>query len=398
MKEKILIIGGGLVGPLLSIYLKMKGFEVIIYEKNPESLISDLNIKRSSYNLTLTSRGLQALDHIGIGDTVRSNTRPLNGRIWHKKDQTIAYELYGIDNEKLYSIRRETLHHLLIDLVTNKFNIPILYDEKCIHIDYDKPEAYFQNQRTGKKSSVSPYLIFAADGAYSNVRYQLIKEKQFCYSQKYMQYGFIELSIPIISKIRWMKDNSFLHVWPRNTHLMIGFPNIDDTFTFTLFMPLYGKESFYDIKNENDFYEFFIKHYSDFLLDNDPELIKNFFSTSMSNLVSIQCEPWVHKNKLVLIGDAAHTIVPFYGQGINIGFEDCFILARLIDLYPGDWTTILSKYQSIRKPFSDLIAQLAEEHFYNLANYTNIQESSDIYRKISFTNLQYNEILQTLNN
>ena len=406
MNKKIIIIGGGLVGSLLAVHLKNRNFDVVVYEKNAAHAIKDTNNGRASVNLTLSCRGLRVLEKIGLGEAVRIISKPVYGRMKHRLDGSSSYEAYGSNQEALYSISRNHLNFIIRDHAQNNCHVPFHFDSECV--DYDCSRVSFKNNVTSTTFSAEADIIFAADGAYSSARYQLLRKNHFNYTQKYMNYGYSELRVPRETNLSWANENNVLHFWPRKNHLMVGFPNHDGSFTLSLFFPYQGGPSYSTIKERKDLMGFLQEYYPNILFTgNNYEA--EFFSKSINSLISVSCYPWVFNDRFALIGDAAHAIVPFYGQGVNAGFEDCDTLANYIDCYPDDWRTIFKLYQQARKPNTDLITDFALRHFYTLCDNSMGQESQImcntlskyseddmkfIYKKISFTNMQYIDILK----
>lgn len=367
MSKHFVIIGGGLVGSVLACYLARRGHQVSVYERRAD-------IRRAGYiggrsiNLALSNRGWAALDKIGMRERIKKISLPMAGRMVHNTDGTTAFIPYGKEGQAIYSVSRGDLNIELINEAERSSDVKFFFDEQCTHIDFDKNTVQLTNASTKQTTSVTADYIFGADGAFSAVRYEMQKTPQFDFSQTYESYGYKELTIPAGPNGSWNIENNALHIWPRKSFMMIALPNINGSFTCTLFTSHRGDNSFEKLKTENDVEDFFKTNFPS-ALKHLPNLKKDFFANPTGALVTMRCFPWVYKNT-ALIGDAAHAVVPFYGQGMNCGFEDVRILDEILDATQENWDEALDQYQYSRKPNADAIADLA------LYNYIEMRDLS----------------------
>ena len=359
MKE-ITIIGAGLVGSLLSIYLSKRGYKVKVFERSPDMRKQEVSAGRS-INLTLSDRGIKALEEVGIMDEIRTVCIPMHGRYIHNADGSIAFQPYGKEGQFINSVSRGELNKKLMDLATQN-SVEIYFNHKCEAIDWKANSISFEIDDSEHRV-INSELIFAADGAYSAARLQHhLQHDRFQYSQYFIDFGYKELNIPAGKDGSFRLEKNALHIWPRGNYMLIALPNIDGSFTCTLFFPFEGEPSFASLNTKEKVKGFFEKTFADAVLLM-PTLEKDFFTNPTSSLVTVKCYPWIREDKFALIGDAAHAIVPFFGQGMNCGFEDCSVLNSLLVKHKEDWATILSKYQQLRKPDADAIAELALNNF-----------------------------------
>ena len=367
MKKEIVIIGAGLVGSLLSIYLGRKGYKVKMYERRGDMRKGKVEAGRS-INLALSDRGLLALEKVGLADEIKKIAIPMHGRFIHNLDGTTAFQPYGKQGQFINSVSRGELNRKLMDLAEEN-GIEIHFHQRCTCINWKENEVEFQNS-DGDITTVKAGMIFGADGAYSAARLQhLLHHEKFDYSQYYIDCGYKELSIPAGKKGEFLLEKNALHIWPRKDYMLIALPNLDGSFTCTLFFPFEGELSFEKLDSNEKVMEFFEQTFPD-VVDLIPDLAEQFADNPVSSLVTVKCFPWVRADKFALIGDAAHAIVPFFGQGMNAGFEDCRILDELIDKQGDDWKNILAAYQASRKPDTDAIADLAINNFTEMRDKT----------------------------
>jgi kynurenine 3-monooxygenase len=368
MKKEIVIIGAGLVGSLLSLYLARKGHTIRMYERRGDMRKGKMEAGRS-INLALSDRGLLALEKLGLADEIKNISIPMHGRFIHNADGTTAFQPYGKQGQFINSVSRAELNRKLMDFAEEE-DVEIFFHEKCIAINWKENSVCFENPVEGGITEVKADLIFGADGAYSSARLQhMLQHEKFDYSQYFIDCGYKELSIPAGEKGKHLLETNALHIWPRKVYMLIALPNLDGSFTCTLFFPFEGEFSFQKLTTEEKVLRFFEQTFPD-VVGLLPDLAEQFFHNPVSPLVTVKCFPWVRDDKFALIGDAAHAIVPFFGQGMNCGFEDCRILEELADQYKDDWTTILEKFQQARKPDADAIADLAINNFTEMRDKT----------------------------
>lgn len=363
MKEKknIVIVGAGLVGSLLSIYLLKRGYNVRLYERRPDMRKETISAGRS-INLALSDRGIKALEEVGVMDEIRKIAIPMHGRFIHNAGGGTAFQPYGKEGQFINSVSRGELNKKLMDLA-EQYGAKIFFNERCDTINWKENEIRFENAVNGEVSIVAADLIFGADGAYSASRLQhQLQHDRFQYSQYYIDFGYKELNIHAGKNGEFLMEKNALHIWPRGNYMLIALPNLDGSFTCTLFFPFEGDPSFASLNTKENVKSFFDKIFTD-AVPLMPTLEEDFFANPVSSLITVKCHPWIRGDKFALIGDAAHAIVPFFGQGMNCGFEDCSVLNDLIDKHGEDWTNILSSYQHLRKPDGDAIADLALNNF-----------------------------------
>ena len=369
MKKSVTIVGAGLVGSLLSIYLSKRGYKVNVFERRPDMRLETMSAGRS-INLALSDRGWRGLEGVGIADDIKKIAIPMYGRFIHHKDGTNAYQPYGKDNQAIYSVSRADINMKLMDLAEQQENVNIQFNKKCTLINRKDLAITFEDNLTKETSNTSADLLFGADGAFASSRLSIqLQSDRFEYNQHYIDCGYKELIIPAGKNGEFLLDKNALHIWPRGSFMMIALPNPDGNFTCTLFLPFEGEKSFSNLKTDKQVEEFFKSEFSDaFTLM--PTLISDFKTNATASLVTVKCAPWVFDNKIGLIGDAAHAIVPFYGQGMNCGFEDCVVLNELIEKHNDDWDIIFPEYEQLRKPDGDAIADLAIANFVEMRDKT----------------------------
>ena len=369
MKKSVTIVGAGLVGSLLSIYLSKRGYKVNVFERRADMRLETMSAGRS-INLALSDRGWRGLEGVGIADDIKKIAIPMYGRFIHHKDGTNAYQPYGKDNQAIYSVSRADINMKLMDLAEQQENVNIQFNKKCTLINRKDLAITFEDNLTKETSNSSADLLFGADGAFASSRLSIqLQSDRFEYNQHYIDCGYKELIIPAGKNGEFLLDKNALHIWPRGSFMMIALPNPDGNFTCTLFLPFEGEKSFSNLKTDKQVEDFFKSEFSDaFTLM--PTLISDFKTNATASLVTVKCAPWVFDNKIGLIGDAAHAIVPFYGQGMNCGFEDCVVLNELIEKHNDNWDIIFPEYEQLRKPDGDAIADLAIANFVEMRDKT----------------------------
>ena len=363
------MIGAGLIGSLLSIYLAKKGYKVNIYERRPDMRKAKISAGKS-INLALSDRGWRGLEGVGIADEIKKIAIPMYGRYIHNKDGSTAFQPYGKKEQAIYSVSRAEINMRLMDLAEQKGGVKIHFNERCTNVNRQTLEASFINEETQKTSSVRSDLIFGSDGAFAASRLSMqLSADRFEYNQHYIPAGYKELIIPPGPNNSFLIEKNALHIWPRGSFMMIALPNMDGNFTCTLFLPFEGEKSYESLKTKEQVKKFFDEEFPD-AVPLMPTLLDDFMNNPTSSLVTVKCFPWTFDNKIGLIGDAAHAIVPFFGQGMNCGFEDCVVLNELIDKHKEDWNKIMPEYQTLRKPDGDAIADLAIANFVEMRDKT----------------------------
>ncbi|MBC7884737.1 MAG: FAD-dependent monooxygenase [Saprospiraceae bacterium] len=372
MKSNIIIIGAGLCGTLLALRLAQKGYNIILYERRSDMRKSVISAGRS-INLALSDRGIKGLELVGLTEKARDLSIPMTGRNIHSLSGETTFVHYsGRKGEWINSISRGGLNSLLMDEAENTGLVTIHFDTECIVINIETEEVKLYNSISKEEFIARGTVVFGTDGYSSSVRNAIMGHSQkyrFDFSQKYLDTGYKELEIPAGQDGAFRLDKNSLHIWPRQGFMMIALPNLNGSFTVTLFLPFEGEFSFSRLSTDEEILTFFNKHFPTAMVLM-PELLDDFRSNPTSALCTIKCMPWQIDGKFLLMGDAAHAVVPFYGQGMNASFEDVVVLDRLIDEYTGDWSVILSEYQRIRKPDTDAIADLAIENQYEMRDAT----------------------------
>ena len=357
--KNIIITGAGRVGSLLAIYLRRRGYNVSIYERRGDMRQQAVEAGRS-INLALSDRGIKALHEVGIADEVLQIAIPMHGRHLHQPDGSHAFQPYGKEGQYINSVSRRELNCKLMDLAERE-GVQIHFDHACQDVDWKEHKVSF---RAGSETVQRPFdLLFGADGAYSATRLaHMLKHPKFDYQQYYIDCGYKELSIPAGPDGSFLLEKNALHIWPRKEYMLIALPNLDGTFTGTLFFPFEGETSFEKLTSREAVTQFFARTFPD-IVPLIPDLEEQFFRNPTSSLVTVKCFPWIRGDHFALIGDAAHAIVPFFGQGMNAGFEDCSVLNELLERHGDNWDAILHEYQELRKPDADAIADLAVNNF-----------------------------------
>ncbi|MEO0059464.1 MAG: hypothetical protein RLZZ312_1111 [Bacteroidota bacterium] len=359
---RVAVIGSGLVGSLLAIYLRRSGHVVDVYDRSVD--IRTINFSGRSINLAMSHRGWKALDEAGVGKEVREIAIPMSKRGIHLVDSYVEQQ-YGNNDENIYSISRGLLNKKMIDLA-EAAGATFYFEQKIWDVDLATANLHIGETERGEWHDVKYDMIFGADGAFSRIRHRMQRQSMFNYSQEFLDTGYKELHIPANADGSHKLDKNALHIWPRGKYMLIALPNLDGSFTCTLFMPFVGENSFESLKTKQEVEGFFRKNLPD-TIEVIPDLVKDFFKNPTSTLVTMKCYPWTFENKIALIGDACHAIVPFYGQGMNAGFEDITVLQMMIERYGDDWKTIFGEYQKSRKPNADAIAELSYRNFLEMS-------------------------------
>lgn len=362
---KIAVVGSGLVGSLLAIYLRKAGHTVHVYDRSPD--IRKIQFSGRSINLAMSNRGWKALDAVGVGDEIRKIAIPMEKRAIHLVDK-LNFQNYGQEGETIDSISRGILNRKMIDLA-EEAGAEFFFEQKIWDVSLDTATLHIGETERGAWEDKKYDMVFGADGAFSRIRHRMQRQSMFDYSQEFLPIGYKELNIPANADGSHKLDKNSFHIWPRGEYMLIALANLDGSFTCTLFMPFEGENSFESLKTIAEVEAFFEKNLPD-TIDVIPKLAEDFFKNPTSTLVTMKCYPWTYQDKIALIGDASHAIVPFYGQGMNSGFEDISILNEMIQEYGDDWTMIFSEYQKSRKPNADAIAELSYRNFLEMSSKT----------------------------
>lgn len=370
-KENILIIGAGLCGSLLALRLGQRGYNVQVIEMRPDLRKVDISAGRS-INLAFSDRGIKAMKLVGIEEKVKPLCIPMHGRMIHDKEgNTFLSNYSGRAHEYINSISRQDLTALLMNEAEALENVTFQFNLKCKKVDFENKTATFVDYHTKEKTTITADVIFGTDGAGSALRnsYYLSKRFLFSFSQNYLTHGYKELSILPDKDGGFKTFKNALHIWPRGDFMLIALPNLDGSFTVTLFLSYdEGTYNFNNLTSPEKVTEFFQKEFPD-ALALMPNLIDDFFENPTSALGTVKCSPWHYKGNTLLMGDAAHAIVPFYGQGMNASFEDVVVFDTFLEQHQGDWETTFKAYEKSRKKDTDAIADLAIDNFFEMRDH-----------------------------
>ena len=406
MNKKITIVGAGLVGSLCSLYLIKRGYEVKVIEKRKD-LRSEIITAGKSINLALSERGWTALKKVGADKEVMKIAIPMYKRIMHDEKGNLTEQAYGNDGQAIYSVSRAELNVLMMD-IADKSGVSFEFNQKCIDVNFENITTYFENTITKKKQKIKSDCIIGADGAFSEVRKEMVRQKNHEYYYNEVDHDYKELLIPARKNGTHLLDKNALHIWPRGEFMLIALANLDGSFTCTLFAPKKGKNSFERLDNKENVEEYFYSIFPDFT-ELVPNLYEQWNSNPTSTLGIVRTYPWNIKEGSLLIGDAAHATVPFYGQGMNAGFEDCRILDELLDIHGDNLLSCFNEFTKIRKPNGDGVQNLSMHNFIVMRDKTAdpqflLQKKIEkkfanlypekwipLYSMVSFTNISYAE-------
>ena len=368
MKEKVIIIGAGLCGTLLAVRLAQRGYEVSLHEKRSDMRREEVDAGRS-INLALSARGLMALDRVGLKEAVIEECIPMRGRMIHPLGGKSFLSPYsGRKEDYINSVSRGGLNIRLLDEAEKLPNVKITFDSKCTHVDLKNARVVLENRETKEKTEESGAVVIGTDGAGSVVRRSMMSQTTkllFNYSQDFLRHGYKELSILPAKDGGWKIEKNALHIFPRGQFMIIALPNLDGSFTLTMFHPFDGEIGFNNLDTKPKVQAFFEKYFSE-LLPYIPHYLDEYFENPVGTLGTIKCYPWQAYGKSLIMGDASHAIVPFYGQGMNASFEDVRIFDDILDQHEGDWEKILYEFQESRVSNANAIADLAIDNFHEM--------------------------------
>ena len=369
-KEKTLIVGAGLCGSLLALRMAQRGYQVEVYESRPDLRKSVISAGRS-INLSLSDRGLKALRMVGLEKKARALCIPMKGRLMHDAvSNTFESNYSGRQGECINSISRGNLNGLLLTEAERYPNVNIHFNTKCLEIDIETKIVHFQSSDSKEQFTVQADVIFGTDGAGSSLRKSYEKQfPAFKVSQEFLTHGYKELEIPADKNGGHLISKEHLHIWPRGDYMLIALPNMDGSFTVTLFLSYSeGSYNFDNLITKEKIIEFFEKDFPD-TLALIPDVLKEFQNNPTGKLGTVKCYPWAYKGNTLLLGDSSHAIVPFYGQGMNASFEDVFVFDTVLNQFEGDWSTVFSEFQKQRKIDADAIADLAIDNYYEMRDH-----------------------------
>lgn len=405
------LIGSGLAGGMMAAFLGRRGYEVDLYERRPDPTAGNL-IGGRSINLALSTRGIYALQQLGIADEVMRHAIPMRGRMIHDKSGELHFSPYDRDpNKCINSIGRGALNAATIEAAQRYPNVRVHFNHRCTDIDLDAPAAHLLNTETNQAMKARGDAIIGVDGAFSAVRRSMQRLDRFDYSQSYLAHGYKELTIPPAADGGWQMEKHALHIWPRKSFMMIALPNPDGSFTCTLFWEWEGPRSFATTTTDDDVRRFFHEEFPD-AVPRMPALLEEYRENPTGSLVTVRCAPWHYQDKVALVGDAAHAVVPFYGQGMNAAFEDCVVLDECLGEWPNDRKRAFTEYFVRRKENADALADLAIHNFIEMRDKTasrlfRAKKKLDhflegvlpgvylpLYAMVSFTRIPYAEAAQ----
>src|SRR5438270_4784529 len=375
---KFVLIGSGLAGGLLAAYLGRRGYDVDLYERRADPREGNM-VGGRSINLALSTRGIQALEQIGIADEVLKHAIPMRGRMIHERSGALHFAPYDVDPTKhINSIGRAALNTTVIEAAQRSPNVRVHFNHKCTSVALD--DAAAQLETPSGNVTARGNAVIGVDGAFSAVRQSMqLNIPNFEYNESYLAHGYKELTIPPGPNGTWKMEKNALHIWPRKSFMMIALPNPDGSFTCTLFWEFEGPRSFATTKTDDDVRGFFDEEFPD-AFPLMPNLLEDFRNNPTGSLVTIRCAPWFYRDKVCLVGDAAHAVVPFYGQGMNAAFEDCVVLDECLERFSPatagpsggeqDRHRAFAQYFERRKVNADALADLALGNFIEMRDKT----------------------------
>jgi kynurenine 3-monooxygenase len=367
-KPKFTIVGAGLSGALMAAYLGQAGYEVEMFEKRPDPHQAGTQGGRS-INLALSTRGIQALEEVGVARQVLASAVPMRGRMMHSPDGHLTFQPYGTSADQVInSVSRGGLNMILLEAASRHPSVRLHFESNCVGADLDTATAIIQGADGRQRQVGGGGILIGSDGAFSAVRARMQRQEYFDYSQHYLSHGYKELVIPPADGGGHRLERNALHIWPRGGFMMIALPNADGSYTCTCFWALHGPASFSEVRTPGQARAFFDRVFPDAsrLM---PTLEADYEHNPTGSMVTVRCGPWYHLDRVVLIGDAAHAVVPFYGQGMNASFEDCTVLSRCLADCAPDYERALQTYYQMRKPNTDALADLAVGNFFEMRDH-----------------------------
>ena len=367
------MIGAGLTGPLLATYLAQQGYSVEIFERRPDMRKESISAGRS-INLALSARGNHALKEVGLYDKIKPNTIPMKGRMIHDLNGNTHLQPYGQkENEVIFSVSRAQLNMELMTLAEETGKVTIRFNHQLLSADLEQNKLLFQLSNSLEEIELPFNRVIGCDGSASILRKSIVEKADIQYVKKPLGHGYKELTIPPLKSGKFRIEPNALHIWPRGNHMLIALPNNDCSFTCTLFFPMTGATSFETVKTEKDILDLFQSQFYD-AIKLIPNLVEDFQKNSTGDLASVYCKPWHLGDKALLIGDAAHAVVPFFGQGMNASFQDCSTLAKLMGQNKNDWKTIFNTFSSVQVENGHAIADMAIENYLEMRDHVNDTE------------------------
>jgi kynurenine 3-monooxygenase len=406
--SRFVLVGSGLAGGMMAAFLGRRGHEVELYERRADPRAGNF-VGGRSINLALSTRGIHALEQLGIADEVLQHAIPMRGRMIHDRAGELHFTPYDRDPSKhINSIGRAALNSTTIEAAQRYSNVQVQFNYRCASVDLDSPEVQLVHSKSGEPLRARGDAVIGVDGAFSAVRRAMQRLDRFDYSQTYLAHGYKELTIPPAPDGSWAMEKHALHIWPRRSFMMIALPNPDGSFTCTLFWEFEGPRSFASVQTDEEVQRFFHEEFPD-AVPLMPTLLEDFRQNPTGSLVTIRCGPWFHEDKVALLGDAAHAVVPFYGQGMNAAFEDCVVLDECLAAFPENRHRAFAEYYARRKPNTDALADLAVQNFIEMRDKTaspafRVKRKLDhllegllpgtylpLYTMVTFTRIPYSE-------
>jgi len=365
---KLVLIGSGLAGGLLAAYLGRRGYEVDLYERRADPREGNI-VGGRSINLAISTRGIHALEQIGIAGEALQHAIPMRGRMIHDRSGELHFSPYDVDPKKcINSIGRAALNTTVIEAARRYPNVRVHFNHKCTDVHLESASAQLETAEGAVTAGGD--AVIGVDGAFSAVRKSMQRDiASFQYDESYLAHGYKELTIPPGPDGSWRMEKNALHIWPRKSFMMIALPNPDASFTCTLFWEFEGRRSFATMKTDSDVRRFFEEEFPD-AVPLMPSLLDDFRNNPTGSLVTIRCAPWFYRDKACLVGDAAHAVVPFYGQGMNAAFEDCVVLDECLEEFPENRERAFAEYFRRRKQNIDALADLAIGNFIEMRDKT----------------------------
>lgn len=369
MESDISLIGAGLAGSLLAIYLARRGFSIDVYERRPDMRKMHVGGGRS-INLALSTRGIHALRDVGLEAEIMKIAIPMKGRMIHSPTGELKFQRYGKDDsEVIYATSRNELNMALLNAAESYAGVGLSFNQRCLGADLATGDMTLVDERSGQRSVRRCRRLIGTDGSASAVRLDMQTHGRFNLSQEYLDYGYKELLLPAGPDGQFQLEKNALHIWPRGNYMLIALPNLGGSFTCTFFFPFEGPLSFSSLDTEQKVLDFFQQQFPD-AVALMPSLLEDYSGHPTGSMVTIKCSPWHVEDRVALLGDAAHAIVPFFGQGMNCAFEDCTYLDECIarrlkttEKNGLDWLDLFAEYERLRKVNTDAIADLAVENF-----------------------------------
>lgn len=363
MEKPVIIVGAGLTGSLLAIFLARRGFAVEVYERRPDMRTVSMSAGKS-INLAISTRGIHALQQVGLAEKVLQKAIAMKGRLIHSVAGELNFQPYSNnENEYINSISRRELNVMLMDEAEKFPNVRFHFHHRSTGINLQTGEVHFVDERTNTEKTISGATVIGTDGSASAIRMEFLKTGFFNFSQQYEDYGYKELTIPAADGGGFRIEKNALHIWPRGAYMMIALPNVEGDFTCTLFMSdSKGSPNLRDLDSGEKIRRFFEEVMPD-AVPNMPNVVEEYLHNPIGSLLTVKCSPWNVGGKALLMGDSAHAIVPFFGQGMNCGFEDCYYFDTLLEKHGNDWETLFTEFSALRKENADAIADLALENF-----------------------------------